>query len=125
MTVVRGIRGATTVRRNDEAEILEATAELLHQIIQANQLQPESIASVFITMTTDLDAAFPARAVRQLAGWEYVPLMCSTEIPVKGSLPRCIRLMIQVNTDKAQHEMVHVYLNEAKSLRPDLSRSSG
>lgn len=124
MTVVRGIRGATTVKRNDEAEILEATAELLHQMIQANQLRPESIASVFITMTTDLDAAFPARAVRQLAGWEYVPLMCSTEIPVKGSLPRCIRLMIQVNTDKAQHEMVHVYLNEAKSLRPDLSRSS-
>lgn len=116
----RGIRGATTVRHNDEQEILTATAELLNEIVAKNNLDPEYIGSVWITMTTDLDAAFPARAVRQINGWDYVPIMCATEIPVKGSLPRCIRLMIQVNTDKAQREMQHIYLNEAKALRPDL-----
>lgn len=121
---VRGIRGAITVQHNDEAEILAATAQLLEEIVRANRVQPEAIASVFVTMTTDLDAAFPARAIRQMAGWEFVPLMCSTEIPVQGSLPRCIRLMVQVNTDMQQHEMKHVYLNEAKILRPDLSNST-
>ncbi|WP_223066690.1 chorismate mutase [Paenibacillus caui] len=118
----RGIRGATTVEHNDEQEILQATAELLNEIIAENGLDPEAICSVWITMTTDLDAAFPARAVRQIDGWELVPLMCATEIPVKGSLPRCIRLMIQVNTDKSQREMKHVYLNGANILRPDLAK---
>lgn len=120
---VRGIRGAITVQHNKEEEILDATAQLLDEIVRANRVLPESIASVFVTMTTDLDAAFPARAIRQMSGWEFVPLMCSTEIPVRGSLPRCIRLMVQVNTDQQQHEMKHIYLNEAKILRPDLSDS--
>ncbi|MNJ66603.1 Chorismate mutase AroH [compost metagenome] len=119
----RGIRGATTVTRNDEAEILEATAVLLKDIVARNEIEPEDICSVWITMTTDLDATFPARAIRGLKGWELVPLMCSIEIPVKGSLPKCIRLLIQVNTNKSQREMKHVYLNEAKSLRPDLATS--
>ena len=72
-------------------------------------------------MTNDLDATFPARAIREIEGWEMVPLMCSTEIPVKGSLPKCIRLMVQINTDKSHREIRHVYLNEAQKLRPDLS----
>ncbi|MGV2805924.1 chorismate mutase, partial [Clostridium perfringens] len=72
----------------------------------------------------DLDATFPAKAIRQLEGWDLVPLMCSVEIPVQGSLPRCIRFMVQVNTDKSQSEIKHVYLNEAKRLRPDLSGSN-
>lgn len=75
-------------------------------------------------MTQDLDATFPAKAIRQLEGWDLVPLMCSVEIPVQGSLPRCIRFMVQVNTDKSQSEIKHVYLNEAKRLRPDLSGSN-
>lgn len=119
----RGIRGATTVTRNDEAEILQETAVLLKDIVARNEIEPEDICSVWITVTADLDATFPARAIRVLKGWELVPLMCSTEIPVKGSLPMCIRFLIQVNTNKSQREMKHVYLNEAKSLRPDLAAS--
>lgn len=118
--VNRGIRGATTVQHNDEQEILAATAELLGEVIKRNDLDPEQIGSVWITVTADLDAAFPARAVRQLSGWDYVPIMCAMEIPVVGSLPRCIRLLIQVNTEKGQRDMKHVYLNDATALRPDL-----
>lgn len=118
---VRGIRGASTVKHNEETEILEATLELLHEIVVQNEVKPEDISSVFITVTQDLDATFPARAIRRMQGWELVPLMCSTEIPVKNSLPKCIRLMVLVNTDKTQAEIVHIYLNEATKLRPDLS----
>lgn len=121
--VNRGIRGATTVTKNDEAEILRETVILLREIVERNDVIAENISNVWITMTTDLDATFPARAIREIEGWEMVPLMCSTEIPVKGSLPKCIRLMVQYNTDKTQHEIRHVYLNEAKKLRPDLSEN--
>ncbi|WP_068785263.1 chorismate mutase [Paenibacillus phocaensis] len=120
----RGIRGATTVARNDEQEILDATAALLKEIVARNEIEPEDICSVWITVTPDLDATFPARAIRVLSGWDMVPLMCSTEIPVQGALPKCIRLLIQVNTTKGQRDMKHVYLNEARSLRPDLSASN-
>ena len=118
--MVRGIRGATTVTANDDQEILSETIVLLNEIVRENNIIPEDICSVFVTMTTDLDATFPARAIRQMEGWELVPLMCSVEIPVKGGLERCIRLMVQVNTTKRQDEVRHVYLNEAKRLRPDL-----
>ncbi|WP_409346612.1 chorismate mutase [Paenibacillus sp. MBLB4367] len=117
---VRGIRGATTVELNEEKQILQATAEMLHEIVAENGVVPEDICSVFVTTTTDLDAAFPARAIRQLEGWELVPIMCSVEIPVQPSLPKCIRLMVHINTPKAQNEIRHVYLNEAKRLRPDI-----
>lgn len=124
MTVVnRGIRGATTVTKNEEAEILRETVILLREIVERNDVIAENISNVWITMTNDLDATFPARAIREIEGWEMVPLMCSTEIPVKGSLPMCIRLMVQINTDKSQREIRHVYLNEAQKLRPDLSES--
>ncbi|HZG85249.1 chorismate mutase [Paenibacillus sp.] len=118
----RGIRGATTVEHNDKQEILDATRELLSTIIAENGLVPEDIGYVFITVTSDLDAAFPAVAIRALDGWDLVPLMCALEVPVQGALPRCIRLMVTVNTTKSQKDMVHVYLNEAKSLRPDLAK---
>ncbi|MCG7406457.1 chorismate mutase [Paenibacillus sp. ACRRX] len=118
--LVRGIRGATTVTTNDADEILLATTELLNKIVQENKIDPEHISHVWITMTQDLDATFPARAVRTIPGWELVPIMCSLEIPVAGSLPMCIRIMLNVNTDKAQAEIHHVYLNEAAKLRPDL-----
>lgn len=120
----RGIRGATTVTRNDEQEIVQETLRLLEEMVRRNELQPEYISNIWITMTQDLDATFPAKAIRQLEGWDLVPLMCSVEIPVQGSLPRCIRFMVQVNTDKSQSEIKHVYLNEAKRLRPDLSSSN-
>lgn len=121
--VNRGIRGATTVTKNDETEILRETVVLLREIVERNDVIAENISNVWITMTNDLDATFPARAIREIEGWEMVPLMCSTEIPVKGSLPKCIRLMVQINTDKSQREIRHVYLNEAQKLRPDLSES--
>src|SRR5690348_11904779 len=108
---VRGLRGATTVNNNDEKETLQATTELLLQIVAENQVAPEDICSVFVTTTHDLTATFPARAIRQMPGWELVPLMCSLEIPVVPSLARCIRLMVHINTPKSQKEMNHIYLN--------------
>lgn len=119
---VRGVRGAITVEHNEEKEILEATNELLNQIILENGIVPDEIASVFVTVTEDLTATFPARAIRQMEGWELVPLMCSVEIPVEGALPRCIRLMVMINTEKKQNEVKHVYLRDAMRLRPDLSK---
>ncbi|CAN7702140.1 MULTISPECIES: chorismate mutase [unclassified Paenibacillus] len=117
---LRGIRGATTVQQNDAEEILAATSELLQAIVEANDFLPEDIGSVFITVTEDITATFPARAIRTLIGWELVPLMCSLEVPVENALPKCIRLMVQVNTTKTQAEINHVYLKEAKALRPDI-----
>jgi chorismate mutase len=117
---VRGIRGATTVDHNDQQQILHATSELLEAIILANDLLPDAIASVFITVTNDLDSTFPARAIRNMAGWDMVPLMCALEIPVQGALPRCIRLMVMANTSQSQAAINHIYLHNAKSLRPDL-----
>ncbi|OCT12669.1 chorismate mutase [Paenibacillus pectinilyticus] len=117
---LRGIRGATTVEQNNADEILAATSELLQAIVEANDFHPEDIGSVFITVTEDITATFPARAIRTLIGWELVPLMCSLEVPVENALPKCIRLMVQVNTTKTQAEINHVYLKEAKALRPDI-----
>lgn len=121
--MVRGIRGATTVKQDEEQEILRATTEMLLQIVEENHVVPEDICSVFVTTTGDLTATFPARAIRQMPGWELVPLMCSLEIPVQPSLPKCIRLMVHVNTEKSQRDIKHVYLNEAKILRPDIVNS--
>lgn len=118
---VRGIRGAITVDVNEEGPILDATIQLLNGIIAVNHIIPEDICSVLVTVTQDLDSTFPARAIRQMEGWELVPLMCSLEVPVKGSLEKCIRLMVLVNTDASQKDIRHVYLNGAQVLRPDLS----
>ncbi|MCC3373523.1 chorismate mutase [Cohnella sp. REN36] len=120
---VRGIRGAITVDANEEQQILDATLEVLRAIVEENRVEPEDICSLFITVTQDLDATFPARAIRQMAGWELVPLMCSVEIPVKGGLEKCVRLMVLVNTDASQSEIRHVYLGDARKLRPDLTAS--
>lgn len=117
----RGIRGAITVDANEEGLILDATIVLLNEIVAVNDVKPEDIACVYVTVTQDLDATFPARAIRQMAGWELVPLMCALEIPVKGSLERCVRLMVLVNTDAGQADIRHVYLGGAQALRPDLS----
>jgi chorismate mutase len=117
---VRGIRGATTVEHNEEQEILAATFELLQGIIEANEFKPDEICSVFITVTHDITATFPAIAIRRMNGWELVPLMCSLEIPVENSMPKCIRLMVLVNTTKGQDEINHIYLKAAQSLRPDI-----
>jgi chorismate mutase len=118
--VVRGIRGATTVTTNTKDEILQATIELSVAIIERNDLQADDVASVFITSTPDLDAAFPAAAIRSIKGWDLVPLMGATEVDVPNGLPLCIRILLLVNTDKPANKIGHVYLNEAVKLRPDL-----
>jgi len=113
----RGIRGATTVDYNDREEILAATTELLQLLIARNDLHPDNIASVVFTTTDDLDAEFPAVAARSL-GWLETALMCAREIPVPGSLRKCIRVLIHVNTTRSAAEIQHVYLKDAVNLRP-------
>ncbi len=121
---VRGIRGATTVDRDEAETILSATEELVREIVNANAIVPEDVASALFTVTPDLRAEFPAAAARRM-GWTMVPLLNFTEIGVPGRLPRCIRVLVHVNTERTQNEMVHVYLREAVALRPDLvSRST-
>jgi chorismate mutase len=119
--VIRGIRGATTIAENQETEILSATEELMQEIAARNAIAPGDISHVIITVTEDINATFPARALRDLSGYTYVPVMCAREIPVPGSLPLCIRLMVTADVSLEQHEIKHVYLNEAEKLRPDLS----
>jgi len=122
--MVRGIRGATTVDRDDAETILSATEELVRELVTANAIVPEDVASALFTVTPDLRAEFPAAAARRM-GWTMVPLLNFTEIGVPGRLPRCIRVLVHVNTERTQNEMVHVYLREAVALRPDLvSRST-
>jgi chorismate mutase len=115
----RGIRGATTVKTDSAAAILAATRELLVLIVKINNVDIEDIASIFFTVTPDLTAAFPARAAREL-GWRHVALLDAQEIPVAGSLPRCVRVLIHWNTPRPQADIRHVYLRDAASLRPGL-----
>lgn len=117
--VVRGIRGATTIKEDNAAEIIEATQELLEKIRQENNIEIEDIASILFTVTKDITAVFPAAAARSL-GWNKVPLLCFQEIEVPDALPRCIRVLVHVNTDKTQDEIKHIYLREARQLRRDL-----
>jgi chorismate mutase len=117
---IRGIRGATTVSADEPDLILEATRELLESILSANKnMKPEDVGSAFFTVTDDLASTFPAQAARQM-GWSLVPMVCAREIPVPGSLPRAIRVLVHWNTDVLQNEVTHVYLREAVKLRPDL-----
>lgn len=114
----RGIRGATTVHENTRAAILDATRELLLEMIEANDLQTEEVASAIFTTTPDLNAEFPAVAAREI-GWHDVALLCQHEMNVPGALGRCIRILIHWNTPKLQHEIVHIYTRGATNLRPD------
>ena len=116
---VRGIRGAITVRENSPDEIVAATKELLQGLMEANNFKIEDICSAIFSATTDLNAQFPAVAARQI-GWLFTPLLCTNEIPVPGSLQKCIRVLLHVNSTMTQEEIIHLYLGEAKSLRPDL-----
>ena len=116
----RGIRGATTVAEDDPDLILQATRELLEAIMKENTgFFPEDVGSALFTVTDDLASTFPAQAARQM-GWGLVPKMCAREIPVPGSLPRVIRVLVHWNTEFPQNRITHVYLREAVKLRPDL-----
>ena len=119
---VRGIRGAIQRDRDDEALWLDATARLLAAMVDKNGIASDDIASALFTLTPDLRAQFPAVAARRM-GWTLVPLLNFTEIGVPGGLPRTIRVLIHVNTEKRQDQIVHVYLDGARVLRPDLTPS--
>ena len=117
---MRGIRGATTVDADNAAMIQEATRELLEQILESNGIRDfGDVVSAIFTTTDDVSAAFPAEAARAL-GMNKVPLLCAREIPVPGSMPRCVRVLLHVNSNRTQEEIVHVYLRDAKKLRPDM-----
>ena len=118
---IRGIRGATTIKTDSKENILSATRELLETIFVYNpELKTEDIASAIFTTTEGINSAFPASAARQI-GWDRVPMICTREIPVPDTLLRCIRVLIHWNTTRTQDAIQHVYLRDAKILRPDLA----
>jgi chorismate mutase len=117
--LVRAIRGAITVEENSKESIMSNTKELLLRLVQENQVFEDDIISIIFSTTEDLNAAFPAAAARKL-GWTSIALMCTNEIKVPGSLEKCIRVLMHINTDKANKDIKHVYLKNAKNLRPDL-----
>lgn len=116
---VRGVRGATTATANTAEEIIEATQEMLEALIGANEIDPTDIASAFFTTTADLTAEFPAYAAGLLPGWQDVPRMCAHEMNVPGRLGMCIRVLLQLNTEKSQAEIRHLYLRGSTVLRPE------
>lgn len=122
--MIRGIRGATTVEVNEANHIIDETEHLLSEMIEKNNIIPENVASILISVTDEITDVFPAKAVRKFAGWEYVPIMCMKEIPVTNGLKNCVRVLMTVNTDIEQKNIHHVYLKDAVQLRPDLASSA-
>jgi chorismate mutase len=118
---VRAIRGAVQVDADEREAILEGTTELVSEVMSRNDLTPDDVISVLFTVTSDLRAEFPALAARKI-GFQEVPLMCATEIPVPGALPRVVRLMMHVETSRPRREMMHVYLRGAAALRLDIAQ---
>ena len=116
----RGVRGATTVDANSREDILTGTRQLLALMIRQNDITAEDVGSAVFSTTVDLNAEFPALAARQL-GWLDVPLLCTHEVDVPGSLRKCVRVLIHWNTDRSQGDIQHVYIRDAIKLRPDLS----
>ncbi len=114
----RGLRGATTVTENSKEAILAATRELLYTMIQYNDIDPDDVASAYFTTTLEINATYPATAARQL-GWYDVALLCGHEMNVPDGLPQCIRVLLHWNTTKSAQDLMHIYLHEAASLRPD------
>ncbi|MDI7741400.1 chorismate mutase [Lysinibacillus fusiformis] len=118
--MIRGVRGATTVTEDRAELIFRETETLVKDIVNENNIQPEDIISVLISTTPDITSGFPAKAVRSIEGWQYVPTMCTHEMSVPNALPLCIRVLLHVNTELSQKDVRHIYLNNAVSLRPDL-----
>ncbi len=124
MTMCRGVRGAAPVRANTPEAILHAADRLLGLLIEKNGIHPDDVASAIFTTTADINAEYPAIAARKL-GWRDVALLCSHEMDVPHGLHACLRILIHWNTDKSPQDIVHVYLEEAQSLRPDMSDQKG
>jgi len=113
----RGIRGATTVSANNKESIIAATKELLVEMTQANKIEIKDIAAIFFSTTSDLNAEFPAAATRELGWPPNLALLCGHEMNVPTDLPRCLRILMLVNTEKGPEKIVHVYLGKAKRLK--------
>jgi chorismate mutase len=118
---VRAVRGATQIDADDRDQILEATTELVSEVMARNELSTDDVISVIFTVTPDLTAEFPALAARKL-GFHEVPLLCATEIGVPGALPRVIRLMAHIETARPRSAVQHVYLRGATALRLDIAQ---
>ncbi len=118
--LVRGIRGAITVKNNSSKDVITATIRLLAEMTKSNRIKSEDIASIIFSATPDLNAEFPARAAREI-GLNLVPLLCAVEINVPKSIKKCIRILMHVNTNKKQEEIKHIYLEGAKTLRKEFS----
>ncbi|MFM7055634.1 MAG: chorismate mutase [Planctomycetota bacterium] len=117
---VRGIRGATTVQQDTPEQIRAAARELMEEILRRNQIADfDDVISAVFTTTADLTSAFPAEAARAM-GMNFVPLLCAQEIQVPGSMCRCLRILLHVNSDRSPRDIEHVYLHDAQKLRPDL-----
>ncbi|MBD1848936.1 chorismate mutase [Leptolyngbya sp. FACHB-711] len=121
---VRAIRGATTVSENTVEAIREAVAELLDELERQNPIDPDDIISATFSVTRDLDAIFPASVARQRPHWQDVPLLDVQQMHVEGSLERCIRFLIHINTPDPFVKIHHPYLRQAKYLRPDWSMAT-
>ena len=118
--MIRGVRGAITIPEDKAEYVWDETARLVKEVAQRNNIAPEDIASVTISTTPDIHSAFPAKSVRTMEGWQFVPIMCMHEMDVPDALPLCIRVLLHVNTETAQKDILHVYLEDAVKLRPDL-----
>jgi chorismate mutase len=121
----RGIRGAIAVSANSRRSILAATKKLLSKMVQINDIETEDIAAILFTTTPDLDAEFPAAATRELGWPSDLALLCGHEMNVPDALPRCLRVLMLVNTGKGCNEIAHVYLGEAKKLKDKPSPAIG
>ena len=117
---IRALRGATTVGADTPDEIAAATVELIGELVARNGLEADDVVSAIFTVTGDISSDYPARAARE-AGWHEVPFLCAVEMPVAGALPRCIRLLVHVGTDRPRPALRHVYLRGARTLRPDIA----
>ncbi|NLB18324.1 MAG: chorismate mutase [Syntrophomonadaceae bacterium] len=119
--MVRGIRGATTIKKDTVDNIAGSTQELLTAMVKENGIEISDLASAIFTATPDITSHYPAQAAREM-GWEHVPLLCFQEMNVKGALPMCIRVLLLINTDKSQKEIRHIYLHGASGLRKDIEQ---
>ncbi len=117
---LRGIRGAITVEKNDSTEVCNAVQEMLKEIMSKNELATSDIGAAIFSATNDINAIFPAAAARKMEGWDLVPLFDAQQLEIEGSITKCVRVLLLVDTDKPQKEIKHIYLRRAKMLRPDI-----
>jgi chorismate mutase len=117
---VRALRGAICVAADEPGAVAEATHALLAELCERNALAPDDVVSVLFATTADLASEWPARALRDVPGWEHVPLLCTAAMPVPHDLPRCLRVLVHAETALAREAIVHVYLRGAEALRTDL-----